>query len=137
MSDGTKSPTPGSGLLTHHLPPVLFAAMIIAVSSIPDLPGPKPAVIGIDKVAHFLEYALFAFLIFRSMNRLMGGTPVSRPGLITLVIVILFALFDEYYQSHIPGRDQDLMDAVADWIGGTVVVGWQWLKKRKQGVSGS
>ena len=60
-------------LLVYHLPVLLYAGGIIAVSSIRNLPSPQIEGLAMDKVAHFVEYALFAFLAFRVSSRFCGA----------------------------------------------------------------
>ena len=99
--------------LYYWTPALLFAVLIIGLSSIHQLPGtPTP-----DKVNHSAEYFLFAFFVWRALT---GGRieafSWSRAGMIILICGA-FGLLDEYYQSFIPGRVSSILDWYADIAG--------------------
>ena len=58
--------------IKYHLPVVLYGAAILAVSSIPNLQAPVAGKWPIDKLAHLVEYAGFAILVYRSAVRWKG-----------------------------------------------------------------
>ena len=97
-----------SARLRAWAPAVLWAAVLFAFSSRPTLPVDLSS--GRDKIAHCLAYAVLGALIARALG---------RRSLIPLAIGIgvLYALFDEVYQSFVPGRDADVADWVADALG--------------------
>jgi VanZ family protein len=70
------------------------------------------------KLAHFAEYALLGFLAARAFR----GSP--RPGLQTrwflasAVLVVVYALLDEYHQSFVPSRTGTVYDSLIDMAGG-------------------
>jgi VanZ family protein len=70
----------------------------------------------LDKLAHFVEYAGVGGVIYRAL-RLSGGGSTSSVGR-TLLLVIGLGWGDEWFQSHIPGRDSGWPDWVADILGG-------------------
>jgi VanZ family protein len=92
---------------------LLYAALILGLSSIQKLPGtPTP-----DKINHFVEYFLFAFLLWRALTGgRIAGFSWSRVGIVILVCGT-FGLLDEYYQSFIPGRVSSILDWYADIAG--------------------
>ena len=55
--------------LKYHTPAIAYAALIIVVSSIESLSAPQIDWLSTDKLAHVVEYALFAFLFYRSFFR--------------------------------------------------------------------
>lgn len=99
------------------LPPVIWIVVIFGLSSIPgiQLEGPELPT-NIDKVAHFFEYAILAFVLHRGLSYRN-----ERGGLSLVVIVVSCALaiavFDELYQSFIPGRESSVADVVSDVAG--------------------
>jgi len=112
----------GQRFLRYHLPVILYAAAIVVVSSIRDLRPPPTGISEIDKVAHFLEYAVFSWLTFRSFYHL-GKTPnLRRTLLLSALFVSIFALLDEIYQYFIPGRHSDWADFVVDVAGALVIL---------------
>ena len=116
-------------LFRYYLPPILLAAAILYVSSIPNLAGPTSSIVGFDKLAHIGEYGLFCWLTLRSITR--GGVAVLSMKTACLVVIGLglFAGLDEFLQSFVPGRDSTVADFAADLIGilGATFV-WKRLK---------
>jgi len=90
-----------------------------------------------DKVAHFIEYSVFAFLTYRSMSQLTARGGVRFPLLISLLVLAIFAVLDETLQSFIPGRKPDLFDYLSDLSGGVLVLGWLWYRAAQKRRSSS
>ena len=107
--------------MLYHLPVLLYAAGVIALSSIPNLSAPQIRIIAVDKIAHFLEYAIFAFLTFRSVSNINVRMRLQWIVLLSALFLSIFALLDEFYQHYVPGRHMDLLDFVTD-VGGALVV---------------
>ncbi len=108
------------------LPVVLYALVIFSSSAIPGQYVPE-LFPGSDKIFHFLEYLPFGFLIVRALSR---SIHVSRLHslLMTIFVVILFSLSDEFHQLFVPARQFDLVDAFFDLCGatiGSVLYRWQ------------
>lgn len=101
-----------SQILRYWLPALLYAALIITLSSQSKVPGAGKIP---DKPEHFIEY--FGFAIFLSRAVLSGKPPAVRPMLVVLILASAFAAFDEYYQSFIPGRTSSVYDWAADFAG--------------------
>jgi VanZ family protein len=87
--------------------------MMLSVSSIPKIPAPPLP----DKFWHTMEYALFAFFLWRAII-------AERPNYISLKVALpvlmcgaAFGLFDEFYQSFVPGRESSIRDWYADIAG--------------------
>ena len=85
-----------------------------------------------DKVAHFIEYALFAFLAFRSVSHLNSSMKELTVTLLSLGFLIAFAAFDEYYQQFVPGREPDAVDIVSDIAGALLVLAILWFRQRSK-----
>ncbi|MBN2226401.1 MAG: VanZ family protein [candidate division Zixibacteria bacterium] len=118
--------------LKYHLPAILYAALIIIVSSMSNLTPPSVGIVGVDKLAHFFEYAILAVLVFRSFSHLSSR---MRPGLVfllSLLFVAIFALFDECFQAYIPGRHSDVYDIVFDLLGSWLILGYLWYRTRQK-----
>lgn len=118
--------------LRYHLPAILYAVAILAVSCIPNLKSPEIRFLAKDKVAHFLEYAIFAFLTFRSFDHLSGRSRIGTVALLTLLLLAGFGVIDELLQGFIPGRHADIKDYAADLAGGSLVVLVLWVSRRSQ-----
>jgi len=115
----------------YHLPVILFAGAIITVSSIPYMQTPEFKLIAVDKLGHFLEYAIFAFLTFRSFSNFRENMSGNLAYVMSLLFLGLFAILDEYYQSFIPGRFSDVADFMVDISGSFLVVTFFWLRYRR------
>jgi len=84
------------------------------------------------KIAHFAEYALLALLAARAF------IPSSRVFLrrawfaASLLLVIAYALFDEYHQSFVPTRTGTIWDSLIDIAGGlTALLALGWWRARR------
>jgi VanZ family protein len=118
--------------LKYHLPVILYGALIIIISSIPGLNKSRIAVLGYDKIIHFLEYAIFAFLLFRSFIRIRfisGGNARYVPYL-SFLFLALFAVLDELFQAGVPGRESDILDIAFDILGGLLVISILHFRRR-------
>ena len=118
-------------LLVYHLPVLLYAGGVIAVSSIRNLPSPRLEGMAIDKMAHFVEYALFALLAFRSATNLGRSIRGATAALLSLLFVTAFAVLDEYYQRFVPGREPDAFDIACDSAGALLVLLFLWFRQRR------
>ncbi len=105
--------------------------LFIFLLSVRPGPAPLPGVWQIDKLYHFLAYAVMGLLWMWTL----GGTPsLKKEGLIppralgaAFVISTLFGAVMEVFQYFLPPREADLFDAAANALGalaGAVVAGW-------------
>ena len=92
----------------------LYLLVILLVSSIPGKSMPKSwfSLGWEDKIYHIIEYSVVGILAYRSYY----GS-FQRPFLIIFICGFCFGLFDEIYQSMIPGRFPNAFDVIADAIG--------------------
>ncbi|RKX29014.1 MAG: hypothetical protein DRP47_02875 [Candidatus Zixiibacteriota bacterium] len=107
--------------MLYHLPAIFYALVIITLSSIPNLKTPHIQIVAVDKLAHFLEYAIFAYLTFRSISNISSRLRLRWIVLLSALFLSCFALIDEIYQHFVPGRYSDLLDFATD-MGGALVV---------------
>ena len=105
------------------LPVVVWAALIFALSSIPDLgTGLGGWDLVLRKIAHAAEYAVLGALLLRATGRV---------GL-ALALGVAYAVSDEIHQAFVPGREGAPLDVVIDTIGVACgVVLWQVLRTRR------
>ena len=122
--------------LVYHLPVVLYAGLILTLSSIGNLSTPQVEWFALDKVAHFVEYALFAFLTFRSFTHLGERIGLNTAALLALLFLVCFALLDEYCQRFVPGRFSDFFDVLSDTFGAGLVVVYLWYRQRSRSTQG-
>ena len=76
----------------------------------------------VRKAGHFLEYAMLAFLARRAFIESSRLLLRRRWFEMTLLLVVLYALFDEWHQSFEPTRTGSIYDSVIDIAGGLTVL---------------
>jgi VanZ family protein len=115
----------------YHLPVILYAALILVVSSVPNLKTPLVRMPGGDKAVHFLEYGILALLTFRSVRHWRAGMTLRQTAFSAMVLVAIFPVIDEFLQSFIPGRSPEIYDLVADICGAwSFLGGMVWYYRR-------
>lgn len=121
----------------YHLPAIIYATAIILMSSIPRLSAPEFKFLFFDKLAHFVEYAVFAFLTFRSFSHISHKVTRGWAFLLSALFLSLFALLDELHQYFVPGRYSDVYDLIGDILGALVVLVylWRWPPRAKKTAS--
>jgi VanZ family protein len=96
-----------------------WAAIIFVLSSIPGRSFPQSKLFGYDKVLHATVYAVLGALCFMAIRRAWALRPqwlIVAAGAMALA----YGLTDEFHQLFVPGRSADLMDVLADGIGGLI-----------------
>lgn len=107
----------------YHLPPIIWGLIIFLFSSIPSDKIPTLQIWGFDKIVHLIIFFVFGLLIYRSLYFSKSKVYSFRKiALISISIVFLFGVFDELYQSLIPGRTTDVFDLIADVTGGILSI---------------
>jgi hypothetical protein len=113
--------------IRRWLPTILWAIVILGVSSLPDLDIAAEKFRGCDKVLHFIEYSILGMALRYWSRRRRIGFPFGGMG---------FAALDELHQRLIPGREASLWDFMAD-VGGVLLgfflIGWKVGGKEKHG----
>ena len=87
------------------------------------------------KLAHFSEYALLAILAVRAFGSSPNTHLKHRWFLVSLAIIVLYALLDEYHQSFVPSRTASVFDSFIDMSGGLTALVVIWLRRRKDDAS--
>ena len=136
MENRPTASTVGRRFLWYHFPLILYAILVIGVSSLRNLRGPHVDFIALDKLAHFVEYALFALLTWRSFSHLSSRLSANMALLLSLLFLAVFALIDEYFQSFIPGRHADAADWATDILGAFLVLALLWIRRRRKAAAG-
>ena len=99
---------PRAHLITHWLPVVAWAALIFALSSIPDLgTGLGGWDLALRKIAHAAEYAVLGALLVRALGRELPAVAIG----------IAYAVTDEVHQAFVPGRHGAAVDVLVDAVG--------------------
>ena len=84
---------------------------------------PLAAMLGLSngvmrKIAHFTIYLILGASLANAFRNLKPKKfPTFKPLVISLVIAVIYAAFDEYHQSFIPGRDGNPADILIDGLG--------------------
>jgi VanZ family protein len=102
-----------------YLPLIFYWILLFTLTSLPS--QSVPAVGVNDKVEHMLAYFGLSFLmylalLFQKKSRLLK----SNALLFTLLFVFAYGILDEVHQLLIPGRSCELLDFMADMLGGIV-----------------
>jgi hypothetical protein len=104
---------PASVALRLWAPVVLWAAIIFAFSSVPDLgTGLGTWDLVLRKIAHACEFAVLGALFLRAL----------RDERAALAAGIAYAVSDELHQHFVPGRVGSPLDVVIDSVGVAVGV---------------
>lgn len=110
--------------------PLALAALIFLASSRSHVAGPE--IEGSDKVVHFAVYGLLATLVLRAFLPSAGRLARSATWL-SIVLVSLYGVSDEWHQSFTPGRSVEVADWLADTLGAATAVmlyrHWAWYRR--------
>lgn len=121
--------------LKYWAPPILYMALIFAVSSLeqPPLPMPKFEWLSIDKLYHFIEYGILSVLLTLAfVNAPPKWLPVGWIWTVAALISILYGVSDELHQMYVPGRFATLSDLISDAVGAIAGVVGVYFYYRKQ-----
>lgn len=112
-----------------------WAGLIWTVSSSP-LQGPLVETASkkhLDKLAHAVEYGLFAVLLFEALRRSIPGRGrVRRALILSAFVCAVFAVADEIHQTGVRFRCSSVADLWADLTGIVLALGarlWRLSKK--------
>ncbi|MFA6142545.1 MAG: VanZ family protein [Candidatus Omnitrophota bacterium] len=107
--------------LGYWIPLIGWMLTIFILSSIPGRNIPHVSVLGFDKVAHIFIYGILGLFLIRAF---FSATDIGlvKSVLLSIIIGALFGMSDEWHQSFVPGRNMDLFDFFADFIGLSVGV---------------
>lgn len=110
-------------------PVLIFAVLVFLLSSLSD-PIEKPPFRFFDKVAHTLEYAIFATLLYRALNGTLKGRDFFWVALLTVVITIGYGMSDEFHQAFVPARRSEVKDLAADGFGALLAMTAVYIKRK-------
>jgi glycopeptide antibiotics resistance protein len=101
----------------YWLPIVVYVALIFSLSSMSFLPVRFPFR-HFDKVLHFAEYTLLAVLVARALGSLNHLRSWWIIILLTFFFCAILGAIDEVFQATVPNRVSDVVDVLADSLGG-------------------
>ena len=104
---------------------ILCAGLIFYISGIPHFSTGSQSFLS-RKLGHSLVYGIFTFLLWKTIP--WFETDLSKKILLCAFIVLAYAIFDEIYQSFVPGRNGNIKGVLFDLIGAMAVLSWFWAK---------
>jgi len=111
-----------------------YGALITALSSLgkPPIPEGLQTTPG-TLVLHAFEFAGLSLLLSRALARSRPAWSVSKVVLITIAATAAFGILDEIHQHFVPGRYCQVIDVVADTIGGSLAALLSAVVGRRRG----
>jgi VanZ family protein len=94
---------------------LIFAASSLPAQSIPTWSGVLD--FAIKKGGHMLGYGLLAIAMLRGVGR-----KKSAAYSMAWVLVVIYAVTDEYHQSFVPGRGASGLDVLIDGAGAAIAL---------------
>lgn len=85
------------------------------------------------KCAHLAEYAVLSILLWVALPYPKSSEPGGWPGrkaAVTLIIVFLYAMTDEFHQTLVPTRQGNIWDVLIDTFGGALGLSLVWVMGR-------
>ena len=111
---------------------IMWAFFILIASVLPGDKYPQVDLINIDKVIHFLVYAVLSFLMLKSIQLNFETTFPGEDVLFTLILCIGYGILLELVQLVIPNRNFSLIDAAFNTAGAIfgvlILKGIKWAR---------
>jgi VanZ family protein len=105
----------------YWFPIILYCLLIFIQSSYPSIKR-APELPHLDKVLHFIAYALLGALFLRAFKTSRIKNNVKLMLILSILLSSLYGISDEIHQYFVPYRSADLMDVLADILGGIIGV---------------
>lgn len=111
------------------LPPTLWAAFILILTSIPGSHIPVLPIRNLDKVVHLTIYGILGWLTARAWA---NGSRATAVAMVAIAAISFFGAMDEWHQQFIPQRSMDLLDWAADTTGAAagILLALLWARRR-------
>ena len=93
-----------------------WAILIFYLSSQPGTDKPM-LFFGQDKLFHFIAFGTLGFLAMGAAKETAQGYS-PRQVWLTITLVAVYGILDEFHQHFVPGRVADFYDVIADMVGG-------------------
>lgn len=94
----------------------------------------------VRKLAHLTEYAVLGLLAARAFTTSSHQSLRRRWFLFSLLLVIVYALSDEFHQRFVPARTGSIYDSFIDIAGGfialLVLLIWRKVKRKRREAGG-
>jgi len=98
--------------LMFELPPLVWMLAILGFSSIHGKYIPSSNLL--HQGAHFVEYSVFGVLLARGFSHFKKRLSVLKFSTLSVFLIVLFAFFDEWRQSFVPGRSCNFITVFFD-----------------------
>ncbi len=113
----------------RFVPVMLVMGLIFFLSNQSGASLPLPNIPNIDKLAHFLIYALLAAASLYAFPTSVRRRRARFVGVFVILLCVLYGLSDEFHQSFVPGRCVSGWDLLADTVGASaMVLGWLYWR---------
>jgi VanZ family protein len=104
-------------VLLVYLPLIFYWILLFTLTTLPS--QSIPAVGVNDKLEHMLAYFGLSFLLYLTLLFQKKSIMLKKYAMLfTLLIVVFYGVLDEVHQLLIPGRSCELLDFLADMLGG-------------------
>jgi VanZ family protein len=85
----------------------------------------------IRKAGHFTEYAVMGFLAARAFSTSSMQAVRRHWFIVSLALITVYALLDEYHQSFVPSRTASVFDSLIDTTGGVAALLLYWSRRKR------
>ena len=120
------------------VPVILWTGLIFFFSHQPGLNSGLPNFwdFVLRKSAHIFEYAVLTFLLIRNLEE--RNLEFKKALVLSAVLAVFYAIFDEYHQTFIAARQGKISDIGIDSLG-IIIISWlAWQRnKNKQEINKS
>ncbi|MCD4781043.1 MAG: VanZ family protein [Candidatus Omnitrophica bacterium] len=115
--DRHQSQTDYRKIIRFSFPVVFYSGIIFYASSISTLTSPIKGPFS-DKYMHVLEFFPFGFFLFHALWHIRPKRLFASELMVVLLGSFLYGLSDEIHQLFVVGRDANVLDVIADTLGG-------------------
>jgi VanZ family protein len=123
------------GTMNAWLPVVGYCAFLFIQSSFPS-PKLLPAFSGMDKLLHFGAYGVLGLLFMRAFTRSISRLGAGQIIFYSILLTAAYGLSDEAHQRFVVVRTADMLDVLADAIGGGCGAFLYYIRNREAFATG-
>ena len=106
-------------LVLVYLPLIFYWIILFTLTTLPAQSVPSVGVS--DKIEHLLAYLVLSILLYLTLLFQKKSALLKNYAMLfTLLIVFAYGVLDEVHQLMIPGRSCELLDFLADVLGGII-----------------
>lgn len=84
-------------------------------------PIPDVDIPNFDKFLHMVEYGVLSYLVIRALAGSEVRLPRDKLIILAVIFATLYGVSDEIHQIFVPYRTADIFDALADFVGASIV----------------